>query len=177
MYPERPSLHTEVRRHGCDFAHCQSLQAEMVFCDISSGARTIDVNGPLTLSAGPNGAAVPVPIAATKVTTIAAGDSEPVQFIVGSAVAEGPWKATVALSSGDLIESASASITFPARGRAAVLPPVPPSGSGSSSIPMWLIVTTALTAAAIVVGLALGRRGRRTTGASHHLVARHVVRR
>jgi hypothetical protein len=156
-------------------------KAQLTVTVHNTGDRTIDVNGPLTLSDGPAGAAVPAPIAAEKVTTIAAGDSQPVRFMVGSAVANGPWKATVALSSGELIESASASITFPGRsGAAAVLPPVPPTRSGSS-VPKWLIITTALTAGAIVVGLALGRRGHRSTAATvatgHRSVARHSVRR
>jgi hypothetical protein len=149
-------------------------KAQLTVAVHNTGGRTIDVNGPLTLSAGPVGADIPSPIAAEKVTTIGAGDSQPVRFIAESAVADGPWRATVALSSGDLIESATATITFPDQGGATVLPPVPPSHS-NPSVPLWLLVTTALTAVAIVIGLALGRRGHRHVGTTHRLTARHAV--
>lgn len=127
----------------------------------NTGGRAIDLNGTLILSAGPVGAALPPPATVDKVTTIAAGDSQPVHFNLGPKVANGPWKATVVLASGDLTKSASSIVTFPARtGPTVVLAPLPPKHSGSSS-PVWLIVTIGLTVLSIALGFFLGRRGHR----------------
>jgi hypothetical protein len=78
----------------------------------NTGGRALDMSGTLDLSevsgslrAGPYGVQLG--------TTLAPGQSEPVQVILSDQVPDGPWNATIALQSGLLHESYQARITFP----------------------------------------------------------------
>ena|SRR5579872_2022582 len=78
----------------------------------NTGGRALDMSGDLHLSHGPGGLnAGPFP--ARLGTTLAVGDTEPVEVSLSSEIPNGPWAATLMLRSGLLDRSASAEIGFP----------------------------------------------------------------
>ena len=84
----------------------------------NTGGRALDLDGSLTLRAGPAGwprARSP----ATVPTTLAPGQSGDVVVPLDRALPAGPWTARLTLTSGRLSRAVEASITFPeARGTA-----------------------------------------------------------
>jgi hypothetical protein len=87
----------------------------------NTGGRALDMNGTLKLAAGPGGLSAG-PFPATLGVTLGIGDTEPVTITLDKALPAGPWDATIALHSGLLDRTATATLTFPANGAAAAVP-------------------------------------------------------
>jgi hypothetical protein len=81
----------------------------------NTGKRALDMNGSLKLSDGP-GSLRAGPFRATPGTTLAPGQSGSVTTVLGQSVPAGPWQAHMAMYSGKVKRSATATITFPAAG-------------------------------------------------------------
>jgi hypothetical protein len=120
----------------------------------NTGAQAIDLSGTLTLADGPGAPPALTPI--DKVVTIAPGDTQPVRFILDPTVVDGPWRATVALASGDLTRSASATVTFRAISKQQVLAPP----SSSPSTPSWPLAIGGLAIVSILATSGFALRGR-----------------
>lgn len=123
----------------------------------NTGARALDMNGTLRLSAGPGGlSAGPFPAALG--TTLAIGQTEPVTIALDKQLPAGPWDAQITLRSGLLERSARATITFPAAGAA-------PAVFAAATRPGWLYPAIAglVVLLLLVIGalLVLLRRRRR----------------
>lgn len=78
----------------------------------NTGARALDMRGSLALSKGPGGTSAG-PFEATVGTTLAPGDVAPVSVLLDPATPDGPWLATLTMSSGLLQRRVSATILFP----------------------------------------------------------------
>lgn len=87
--------------------------APMVTAEISNtGGRALDVTGSLTLDKGPGGiSAGPIPL--TKTVTVSPGGSARVAVELDGSLPEGPWDATLTLSSGNTVQEISETLTFP----------------------------------------------------------------
>ena len=81
----------------------------------NSGGRAVDIRGTLSLTNGP-GSISAGPFDITETTTLAPGESGEVSVTLDDALPNGPWDATLTLTSGLLSEEASATITFPDAG-------------------------------------------------------------
>jgi hypothetical protein len=79
----------------------------------NTGGRALDMSGTLQLSAGPGGLSAG-PFPANLGTTLAIGASEPIVILLDGQIPDGLWHALVALRSGLIERSASATIDFPA---------------------------------------------------------------
>jgi len=122
----------------------------------NTGGRAIDITGSLRLTAGPGGLyAGPFP--AVLGATLAPGQQEPVQINLDKRLPAGPWTARVTLQSGLIQRTATATLTFPARGTAAPTTATSPAGRS------WLIPAAAAAALALALsaGLPLRRRSHR----------------
>lgn len=84
----------------------------------NTGGRALDMNGRLSLSAGPGGLRAG-PFQAQLGSTLAIGDSQPVTVHLADSLPAGPWTANVTLKSGLTERNATATITFPSSGEAA----------------------------------------------------------
>jgi hypothetical protein len=80
----------------------------------NSGANTLDLNGILTLSKGPDGLHAG-PFTAKLGVVLAPGASEPVAVVFAPSFPRGPWRADLKVSSGELQRSTIATISFPSR--------------------------------------------------------------
>ncbi len=78
----------------------------------NTGARALDMSGALSLTQGPGGLSAG-PFPAELGTTLAPGETSPVQVVLDAAIRGGPWLATLTLRSGQLERAAEATITFP----------------------------------------------------------------
>jgi hypothetical protein len=78
----------------------------------NSGHSTLDLDGTLMLSHGPDGLRAG-PVAATLGAVLSPGASEPVTVELTSGLPRGPWQVDLSLASGSLQRSAKATITFP----------------------------------------------------------------
>ena len=115
----------------------------------NTGTRAIDLGGTLTLTDGPGGLMV-APVAADSVKAIAPGEVELVRFTLGASVPAGPWRATMALASGDIHHDESAKITFPDGTRSVV--PIVERVHRDGYPHLWpLELATALIAGCVVV--------------------------
>jgi len=81
----------------------------------NTGGRAVDIRGELSLTDGP-GSLSAGPFDITETTTLAPGESGEVSVTLDDALPNGPWDATLTLTSGLLSEEASATITFPDAG-------------------------------------------------------------
>jgi hypothetical protein len=147
-----------------------SGQPELIATVHNTGAQAIDLSGTLALTDGP--AAPPAATPVEKVVTIAPGDTQPVRFVLDAAVADGPWRATVALVSGDLTQSASATVTFTSVSHQQVLAPPP---SSSPSAPVWPLAGGGLAIVAIVGMTGFALRGRAPARPGGPRAPRHRV--
>ena len=118
----------------------------------NTGARALDITGTLTLSDGPGSASAgPFPVNAA--ATLAPGQSGSAIVLLDRRIADGPWQAHVALSSGVTRQDVSATITFPKSGA---------SRRSISSTP-YIWITAGLSLALVVATLtALALYARRT---------------
>lgn len=87
----------------------------------NTGGRALDMRGDLKLSDGPGGLSAG-PFDAKLGTTLGLGQTEPVTIVLDKALPAGPWLARIALRSGRLSRSATATITFPDAAGAQALP-------------------------------------------------------
>lgn len=117
----------------------------------NTGGRALDLNGTLSLTAGPSGLSAG-PFAATLGNTLAPGDAQDVLIELGKDLPAGPWEAEVTMTSGLLERVSSATLTFPGEG--AALP--------DSSTPWWLFALGALLLL-LFVGLTVFLLRRRRT--------------
>ena len=81
----------------------------------NTGGRAVDIRGTVSLANGP-GSTSAGPFDITETTTLAPGESGKVSVTLDDALPNGPWNATLTLTSGLLSEEASATITFPDAG-------------------------------------------------------------
>lgn len=78
---------------------------------INTGGRVLDITGALTLTNGPGGiSAGPFPI--TRGTTIAPGTSADIAVALDPLLPDGPWKASLDVTSGLVTVTATAELTF-----------------------------------------------------------------
>jgi hypothetical protein len=119
----------------------------------NSGGRTLDINGTLTLSNGPGGLRAG-PFVVTLGATLAPGHSEPATVALDKRLPRGPWRAHLRLTSGFILRSVAATITFPPFAGASR-----PSRSNDS-----ILVVSALLALLAVGALALSRVQRLASG-------------
>lgn len=84
----------------------------------NTGGRALDLNGTLSLTAGPSGLNAG-PFAANLGNTLAPGDVQEVTFELGKDLPSGPWDAEVTMSSGLLERVSTGTLTFPGAGAAA----------------------------------------------------------
>lgn len=129
----------------------------------NTGGRAIDVTGSLSMVKVSGAVAVgPYPVELG--TTLAPGQSEPVKVIVTDELVNGPWKATIALQSGLVQETAHAQITFPTNPGATRA--VPAQGGGAP----WIVALCTGGAAVLLVAiilLVLAARRRSRIARSH----------
>ncbi len=78
----------------------------------NTGQRALDLSGLLSLTEGPGGLSAG-PFPAELGTTLAPGESSPVDIVLDRAIRGGPWLATLTLRSGTLERSAAARTAFP----------------------------------------------------------------
>jgi len=119
----------------------------------NSGQSTLDINGNLMLSHGPDGLRAG-PIGAMLGAVLAPGVSEPVAVPLELGLPRGPWQADLELTSGSLQRSALATITFPLNSG----PATPPKVSGFPTLILVALAMLALLAIAALVLLACRRR-------------------
>ena len=86
----------------------------------NTGGRAVDVSGSLSLSDGPSALSAG-PFLTEKALTLAPGEEGIVVVSLGSDLPDGPWNATLTLSSGLLVHEATAEVTFPEAGEAVVV--------------------------------------------------------
>jgi hypothetical protein len=119
----------------------------------NSGGRTLDINGTLTLSNGPGGLRAG-PFVVTLGATLAPGHSEPATVALDKRLPRGPWRVHLRLTSGFIVRSAAATITFPPAAAA----------SRRSRSNNSILVVSALLALLAVCALALNRARRLASG-------------
>lgn len=88
----------------------------------NTGGRALDLTGKLTLTDGPGGLRAG-PFDAKVGTTLAIGASAPVAVPLDPSLPDGPWKATIEMTSSTTTRTATATITFPSAANASA-PPV-----------------------------------------------------
>lgn len=125
----------------------------------NTGGRALDVNGSLTLSAGPAGLSAG-PFAASSGETLAIGDTEPVTVVLDSALPAGPWTVTVTMTSGVTTRTATARILFPDAGTST--PVEATSADHAEDGGLWWIVAglVGIVVLAAVAGVVVVRRRR-----------------
>ncbi|HEX8004613.1 MAG TPA: hypothetical protein VF519_18155 [Mycobacteriales bacterium] len=108
----------------------------------NTGGRALDLTGKLTLTDGPGGLRAG-PYDANVGTTLAIGASAPVAVPLDPSLPDGPWKATIEMTSSTTTRTATATITFPS-GSNASNPPVDakPVGGGKK-LPAGVVLAVA----------------------------------
>lgn len=127
----------------------------------NTGGRALDLTGKLTLTDGPGGLRAG-PFDAKVGTTLAIGASAPVAVPLDPSLPDGPWKATIEMTSSTTTRTATATITFPSAANASAAPvdatPVEDEGGG---LPVVALVGGALglLLLGLLLFLLLRRRG------------------
>ncbi|NMN97462.1 hypothetical protein [Antrihabitans stalactiti] len=116
----------------------------------NTGGRAVDLGGDVTLTEGPGGLALG-PKRATAVT-VAPDKTAQVVFSLGTTLPAGPWTVTVALHSGLLHKTATATLTFPDSGVGESVSITEP----QESSPLWTAVFVGAGIGALVVAALLG---------------------
>lgn len=120
----------------------------------NTGGRAIDVSGELMLTQGP-ASLTAGPFPATKVVTLAPGDSAALTVLLDSELPAGPWHVQLALTSGRVQRSIEGSVTFAGGGPSAAQVVAP---SSVWSHPAHLVASGGLLAAVLLLLLARRRR-------------------
>lgn len=117
----------------------------------NTGGRALDLGGTLRLSAGPGGVSAG-PFKATLGTTLGIGQTGPVTVVLDKALPDGPWLATLELSSGLLKRKVQGTILFPSKAASTSAPVVP------EEVPLYekeSVVVPVAVVLIVVVALAL----------------------
>lgn len=122
----------------------------------NTGGRAVDITGELTLADGPGGLSAG-PFVAGGATTLAPGSSGEVRIELDPEIPNGPWQATLDLSSGLVEKQATGEITFPEAGESTEV------DIDQWMSPWWWLVG-ALVLALLVLGAVAWRR--RKSGSS-----------
>jgi hypothetical protein len=139
----------------------------------NTGGRALDLTGQLRLTHGPGGLAAG-PFPASSGNTVGINQTHQVTVPLDAQVPNGPWQATLTMTSGLLKRSAHATLTFPTEAGTTA-----PEETPSGAVPRWLIgAATLLLLVALAWMLIVWRRRRliRRTGrqaALAHQVAQH----
>ena len=133
----------------------------------NTGGRALDMSGSLAMTAGPAGLSAG-PFPATLGVTLAPGQTEPVIIALDKQLPDGPWHARITLTSGLIVRSAQATITFPSAnssaggGGGATVWATPVNSSGHVGLYVAGAAGVAVVGAAAGGGFILqGRRRRR----------------
>lgn len=118
----------------------------------NTGGRALDMSGRLSLPEGPGGLKAG-PFDATVGTTLLPGDVAPVTVILDKRIPAGPWKVRLALASGLVKRTVSATITFPDSG-------IGKSQTMSFHLPIRVLLIGLMGLVPAVVLIMLGRRYR-----------------
>jgi hypothetical protein len=123
----------------------------------NTGGRALDMTGTLTLTGGPGGlTAGPFPVALG--TTLAPGDTAPVTATLDPQLPNGPWTATLTLTSGLIQHTTQATLQFPPPGGA---PVAASSAAPADPTPLTTLLTLTLAAAVLLAVLLYLHRRRR----------------
>jgi hypothetical protein len=134
----------------------------------NTGQGLLDIGGNLTLSDGPGGIrGGPFPV--TLSSPLAPGGSELATVMLKKAFPDGPWNATLRLTSGPSVRSASATLTFPGVGAAA---PAPGRSDVLIVVVTILLVVLACAARALQIFVHRARMRRRGRLAPVRAIAR-----
>ncbi|MGZ8178993.1 hypothetical protein ACXVUM_13775 [Williamsia sp. SKLECPSW1] len=118
------------------------------------GRRALDPRGTVTLSDGPGGVSA-APVSGSG-GSIAPGDRGTVTFPFDRALAAGPWKASVSVSSGVVTRDTSTTITFPGAAESS-------DSDGGTAWWVWVVAGVVIVAAVVVASVLLIRRRRSGT--------------
>lgn len=118
----------------------------------NTGGRALDMSGKLTLSDGPGGLKAG-PFPATLGVTLLPGDVAPVTVLLDPRLPAGPWKVRLALASGLVKRSVSATLTFPDAG-------VGKSQDMGFRLPLLALLAVLMTAVPVIMVVLLRRRYR-----------------
>lgn len=126
----------------------------------NTGGRALDLTGKLTLTDGPGGLRAG-PFDANVGTTLAIGASAPVAVPLDPSLPDGPWKATIEMTSSTTTRRATATITFPSAAGASAAPvDATPVDDGGSSFPVLPVaIGGGLLLLLLLLLLFLRRRG------------------
>ena len=126
----------------------------------NTGGRALDLTGKLTLTDGPGGLRAG-PFEANVGTTLAIGASAPVAVPLDPSLPDGPWKATMEMTSSTTTRTATATITFPSSAGASAAPVDATPVDGESSLPVMALVLAGggLLLLLLLLLLFLRRRG------------------
>jgi hypothetical protein len=114
----------------------------------NTGGRAVDVTGTLSLSDGP-GSMSAGPFGTGTALTLAPGETGEVSIALDPAIVAGPWTATVVLTSGLLSRTATAEVTFPSSGSAAVV-------AADTGLPAWLLLVLGAVGLVLLAGIVAG---------------------
>jgi hypothetical protein len=130
------------------------------------GSLALDIRGSLKLTDGPSGLQV-APVLINAAVTVGPKQTGRATFDLSAGLPDGPWRATIVLSSADLSHQGQAVLTFPDSGQKVAPLETFPRKESNHRNTLWPIVLGTSGAAALVVTMiyrAYGRRhGRRDT--------------
>lgn len=132
----------------------------------NTGERALDLTGTLTLSKGPSGlSAGPFPIPAG--TTLGIGATEALQVALNQQLPNGPWRATVSVTSGTTTRTAQAELTFPSQ------PGTGPAitADDNSALKWWLLGAALILILVVLSGLTIYLFRRRRTATASQMAA------
>ncbi len=133
----------------------------------NTGGRAVDVSGTLNLTDGPAGARAG-PFTTDATTTLRPGESGSVTFTMPSTMPNGPWQASISLSSGTVKHTAQAPVTFPD-------PAGPPRVTSVLAAHRTVLIIAAGVAALSFALLVLLRRRRRKLSESSSRTASRAI--
>jgi hypothetical protein len=124
---------------------------------VNTGGRALDIGGSLTLSDGPGGLSAG-PFDVTLGVTLAIGSTEEVRIVLDPQVPNGPWTASITLSSGLTERSAVAVIEFPTIGSA---DPVAVEDASHRGLVISIVIGAAVLVALILLVIFVVKRRER----------------
>lgn len=122
------------------------VQAEVT----NTGGRALDMRGELQLTDGPGGLKAG-PFPAETGTTLGIDQTAPVTVVLDKALPNGPWTATLTLTSGTLERTVKGELTFPEPGQTgdSITPDVVGSGLGAAG---WTLIVLGIAVALLLAG-------------------------